>query len=129
YTAGQVAAGAGKVWLGSEFFHYQTATQLSTSPNRWRLSGLSNRGANCSTAGIGTHAIGDKFVWLDDPVKFVEIEVTEIGVARNFKPVTSGQNINSVSPVSVTINAPNFTITTPGDYNVAFDAGRNELIH
>jgi hypothetical protein len=126
YTAGEVTAGKGWVILGSEIFQYQTATQQSTTPNRWRLSVLSNRAAKCTvTTG---HAIGDKFAVLEG-AKFFQLELSEIGQTRNYKAVTLGQSIGDVSPISFTFNAPNFTPTTPADYNVSYDNGRNELVH
>lgn len=130
YTSGEVTAGAGLVYLGGEIFQYQTATQQSSTPNRWRLSVLSNRGAKCTSAFKATHAVGDKFVFLDAAnVIFVPLETAEIGQTRNWKGLTAGQDITAISPLSFTFNAPNFQVTTPGDYNLSFDSGRSEVLH
>lgn len=130
FTGGEVTAGAGLVWLGGEIFQYQTATQQSTTPNRWRLSVLSNRGAKCTMAAKATHVIGEDFAFLDAAnVLFVPLETAEIGVARNYKGFTAGQDITGITAVSHTFAAPNFKPTTPADYNLSFDAGRVEVLH
>ena len=124
-----MAGGAGKIWLGGEILQYRTATQFSTSPNRWRLSNLSNRGASCTTAAIATHTSTDDFVVLNDAVVFVALEPAEIGQTRNYKAVTDGRTLAQTAPLAFTFNAPNFQLTTPSDYNVTFDSTRNELLH
>ncbi len=130
FTSGEVTAGAGLVYLGGEIFQYETATQQSTTPNRWRLSDLSNRGAKCTLAFKATHAIGDKFALLDPAnVIFLPLETAEIGQTRNFKGLTAGQNLADITPLSFTFNAPNFQVTTPADYNLSFDSARNEVLH
>lgn len=130
FSAPEVAAGAGQVYLGGEIFRYQTATQQSTTPNRWRLSVLSNRGERCTGAFKATHAVGDKFAFLDPAaVTFLPLEASEIGQARNYKGVTAGLNLANYSPLSFTFNAPNFIVTTPPDYNLSFDSVRNEVLH
>jgi len=130
YTSGEVTAGAGLVFLGGEIFQYQTATQQSTTPNRWRLSVLSNRGAKCTAAFKTTHAIGDKFAKLDPAnVTFLPLETAEIGQTRNFKGFTAGQAISGITAQSFTFSAPNFQIVTPADYNLSFDSSRSEVLH
>lgn len=130
YTSGEVTAGAGLVFLGGEIFQYQTATQQSTTPNRWRLSVLSNRGAKCTTAFKTTHAIGDKFAKLDAAnVTFLPLETAEIGQTRNVKGFTAGQAISGITAQSFTFSAPNFQIVTPADYNLSFDSSRSEVLH
>lgn len=130
FTSGEVAAGAGLVYLGGEIFQYQTATQQSTTPNRWRLSVPSNRGAKCTSAFKATHAIGDEFALLDPAtIVFLPLETAEIGQTRNFKGITAGQTLASVSPLSFTFSAPNFVVTTPPDYNLSFDSTRSEVLH
>lgn len=130
FTSGEVTAGAGYVYLGGEIFQYQSAAQQSTTPNRWRLSVPSNRGAKCTDAFKATHVIGEDFVFLDPAnVIFLPLETAEIGQARNCKGITAGQTLASVSPLSFTFNAPNFQVTTPPDYNLSFDSARSEVLH
>ena len=130
YSSGDVAAGAGLIWLGGEILQYQTATQQSTSPNRWRLSVLSNRGAKCTAAKKSTHSIGEDFALLDPAaVIFLPLETAEIGQTRNYKVITAGQDLTAATPFSFSFGAPNFTVTTPADYNLSFDSSRNEVLH
>ena len=130
FTAPEVAAGAGLVYLGGEIFQYQTATQQSSTPNRWRLSVLSNRGSKCTAGFKATHAIGEDFAVLDpSTVIFLPLEPGEIGQTRDFKGITAGQNLADYSAVSVTFDAPNFQPTTPADYNLSFDGSRSEVLH
>ncbi len=131
FTTDQQLAGQGAVYLGGEFFLYLTADQQSTSPNRWRLSGLANRGAYETASYMSTHAIGEDFCFLDDPapVIFVPLASSEIGQTRDYKGITAGQALGDYSPVSFTFNAPNFVPVTPNDYNVTNDLERNAVIH
>lgn len=130
YTAAQVAAGAGLIWLGGEILQYQTATQLKIDPNEWELTELSNRGAKCTTAFQTTHEIGEDFVLLETAtVRFVQLAASELGVTRNYKGLTAGQELAEVDARALTINCPNLTITTPTDYAVSCDPLRREVIH
>jgi hypothetical protein len=121
---------SGFVWLGGELFNYGAATQLDTEPNEWRLSTLTNRGARCTEAAQATHMIGEDFALLDPlSVFFVPLASSEIGQTRNYKGITAGHALGDYSPLSFEFTAPNFAVTTPADYAVAFDAERNEVVH
>jgi hypothetical protein len=129
YTTPEIAAGAGKVFLGGEIFQYQTATQISTSPNIWELSDLSNRGAYCTADAQATHVAEEDFVLLNSAVVFVPVEQSELGETRQYKPLTGGGSLASTSAQSFTLSAPNFVITSPSDYVASFDATRNVMRH
>jgi len=132
YSGGEVSAGAGLVFLGGEIFQYRTATQLDDSPNQWRLSNLSNRGAKCTSAFKATHATGDKFAALDETaVLFLSLEASEIGQTRDFKGFTAGQDIDDIdiTATSFQFTAPNFQIETPSDYTLTLDQSRREVRH
>jgi hypothetical protein len=124
YTSGEVTGGAGYVMQGSLVYQYQTATQLSTSPNLWRLTVLSNIGAKCTTAEQGAHAAGERFVVLNTALRFISVESSEIGVARNYKVPTVGQDINDAGVISFTLTAPNVAVTTPADWTMTAGAGQ-----
>lgn len=125
FTSGEVAGGQGFVIAGDLVFQYQTATQLSTSPNRWQLSVISNIGAECSTN--GGLAAGQRFALLNQAFRFVAIEAEEIGVARNYIAQSSGQNEADCARVSFTCNAPNIALVTPADWTMT--AGSGEIKH
>ena len=127
YTAGEVTGGAGYAMQGELVYQYQTATQLSTSPNLWRLTTLSNIGAKCTTAEQGAHAVGERFVVLNTALRFIAVESSEIGQTRNYKVPTVGQDINDAGVISFTLNAPNIAVTTPADW--AMTAGAGSITH
>ncbi|MGE0133033.1 MAG: LamG domain-containing protein [Blastocatellales bacterium] len=129
YSPSEITAGKGYYYLGGEIFQARTATQITSSPNVWELSNLTNRGARCTSGVMGTHVVGDDLVSLDEAVVFVALPATEIGQTRNYKAVTAGQNVSQATAFSHTFTAPNFTPTTPADYSVTFDGTRNEVIH
>lgn len=121
YTTAEVAAGAGYVIIGHLIFQYETATQLSTSPNRWQLSTLSNIGAICSTN--GGLAAGQRFALLNDAFRFVAVESDEIGVEYDFIAQSSGQNEADCAVIPFICAAPDFDVTTPADFNLTAGAG------
>lgn len=131
FSSAEVTAGRGFVFLGGEIFQYEDAVQISSSPNRWELSTLSNRGARCTAAFIATHATGEDFLSLDDStsVIFASIPSSEIGLSRNYKIVTAGEDIGDVTSFSFTFNAPNFVPVTPADYDVQFDGTQIQVVH
>lgn len=116
YSAAEVTGGAGYVMQGKLVYQYQTAVQLSTSPNLWRLTNLSNLGAKCTTAENGAHVVGERFVVLNQALRFVAVEAAEINVARNYKVPTVGQDINDAGVIPFTVTAPNISVITPTDY-------------
>ncbi|MEN3329005.1 MAG: hypothetical protein V7638_3812 [Acidobacteriota bacterium] len=128
FTSGEVTGGAGYILIGNLVLQYQDAVQLSTSPNLWRLTTLSNIGAKCTSAQNGSHAAGERFVVLNTALRFIAVDSSEIGVARNYKVPTVGQDLADTGVIAFTITAPNISVTTPADYNVAA-ASAGELVH
>lgn len=106
YTVDEVAAGAGYVIVDDEIFQYQTATQLSTTPNRWELTDLSNRGANCSEDFTASHVTNGRFAVLDQSLRFVSIDTEMVGVGYPYIAVTSGQRDEDAGIVNFTCNYP-----------------------
>jgi len=119
YTAGEVTAGAGYIIVGELILQYQDAEQLSTTPNLWRLTTLSNIGAKCTSAENGAHAADERFVVLNQALRFISVESTEIAETRDYKAVTIGADINDAGVISFQLTAPNISITTPSDYAIA----------
>ncbi len=129
YTTAEVAAGMGYAWLGGEIFQYEDAAQISSTPNRWELSTLSNRGAKCTTAAIATHATSEDFLLLDSAVIFVALPATEIGQTRNYKGVTAGELVADATEKSYAFDAPNFVPVTPPDYSLSYDSTALQVVH
>lgn len=127
YTAGEVTAGAGYILVGDLVLQYEDAVQLSTTPNRWRLTTLSNIGARCTTAENGSHAAGERFVVLNTALRFVAIEADQIGVAYDYKAPTVGQDIADAGVINFTVSAPNTTPPSAAPFGSGFDSTTNEL--
>lgn len=112
-TEAAVLAGANAALLGNatdgwEIIQFRTATQPDTSmyPKRWRLSGLL-RGRRGSDFGLTLHGTDDYFVLLNTAILPLELDLTERGLARNWKAVTSGQLEADVTAQSFTWQAVN----------------------
>ena len=95
--------------------------------NRWTLSGLlrARRGTDYATS---THAAGERFVLLDGAVIFVGNDISDKGVARNYKGVTSGFAIADTAPTSFTWNAGSSTPLSVVDVAGARDGSNNLTI-
>jgi hypothetical protein len=100
-TEAQVLNGANAALIGNEIIQFQTATQLGSFDNRWRLSNLL-RGRRGSEYAVSTHATGERFVLLDGAVQFLAKSLVDRGVATNFKAVTAGINIADTPATSFT---------------------------
>jgi hypothetical protein len=111
------------VLQGDLIYQYENATQLSTTPNLWRIDTLTNIGARCTTAENGAHAAGERFVLLNQALRFVALENDEIGVARDYKAVTVGQDINDAGVINLTVTTPNTSVSTPADWTMTGGAG------
>ena len=123
-TEAQVLAGANAAMLGDEVIQYRTATQVGGFTNRWTLSGLlrARRGTDYATS---THVAGERFVLLDGAVIFVGNDISDKGIARNYKGVTSGFAIADTAPSSFTWNAGSSTPLSVVDVAGARDGSNN----
>lgn len=123
-TETQVLAGANAAMLGDEVIQFRTATQVGGYSNRWALSGLlrARRGTDYATS---THAAGERFVLLDGAVIFVGNDISDKGVARNYKGVTSGFAIADTAPTSFTWNAGSSTPLSVVDVAGVRDGSNN----
>ncbi len=89
----QVLNGANAANLGlDQIIQYKTATQVVGFDSRWELTGLlwGRRGSDYATALIPA---GSRFVVLDSAMVFIENELSERGIERNFKAVSSGFSV------------------------------------
>jgi hypothetical protein len=97
-----------RIILGTETIDYATATQLSTSPNRWQLGGGLYRGAAGTAGAVGSHLSTDKFTLADAALQYVAVEAGDVGVSRNFKVIQKGmhpQVLAQVTAVAFTVQA------------------------
>jgi hypothetical protein len=93
-----VLNGANKVSAGKEIFQFRDAEL--TAPSTYRLTGLL-RGRRGTEWAIGTHSSGESFVLLSGALPIVA-GGGDLGVTRQFKPVTIGRSVASAT-------AQNFT--------------------
>lgn len=105
-TESAVISGANAAAIGAhgrwEIVQFQTATQIS--PTRWQLSGLL-RGRRATEHNIGTSLVADYFVMVSagGVVRF-PLQISEIGVARYYRPVTFGTSAAETTTISFTGN-------------------------
>jgi len=86
-----VLDGANVAVLGDEIIQFRNATQLG--PNLYRLSGLL-RGRLGTEAAIVGHAVGERFVLLDDAVKSLSIPASSIGQGWTIRAVSFGDALS-----------------------------------
>jgi len=84
--------------VGNEVIAFTTAARVAGFPNRWTVSRLRRR-----LKGTGSqHIAGERVLLLTDAVKFIPLDVSEFDRTRNYKFVSSGQNISSASVYAFT---------------------------
>lgn len=107
-TEAQMLNGANVGMLGEEVLQWQTAVQPDpvNAPRRWRLSRLL-RGRRGSEYATGTHVADERFVVLDSAIQPITLPLSERGIARNYKGVTSGQSVASAPFASFAWDATN----------------------
>lgn len=99
-----VLSGANAALLGDEIIQYKTATLVSTG--KYALSGLL-RGRLGTEWATATHVAGERFVLLNGALDKQIIASNLIGLQRQYKAVTVGNSLTSVS-------AQDFTYTGVG---------------
>ncbi|MGX5220223.1 phage tail protein [Pseudomonas segetis] len=84
------------------------------------------RGDKGTEWATGLHQVGDYFILLDDPDNaFIGSSVQTIGLARDYRAVTSGASIDSSSDVPFTYNGVNLEPLSPVDAKAARDGSGN----
>lgn len=111
------AWGAAGRWEIGQFI---TATLVSAGA--YTVSGLL-RGKRGTEQYTGTHASGDRFILLDDPdLAGIAIDISHLGVARHYRGVTSGQDIDDVTSQLFTysgVNKKPFSAVNPAGVNAS----------
>lgn len=96
-----VLNGANVAAVGGEVIQFTTATLVGT--NEWELSGLL-RGRNGTEYAFDTHGAGETFVLLTDAtVRLTTLQYEEVGLARKYKGVSSGQPVSDATAETVTL--------------------------
>ena len=121
-TAAQVLDGANFAVVGNEVIQFQTASRVSGYANRWTLSAL-RRGQKKTGGYTATHASGERFVLLNSAVRFVPMQLAELGLQRTWKGVTAGQSIESAAPLTFAWQGQQVVPDTPQGFTVTFIGG------
>ncbi|MCK4609477.1 MAG: phage tail protein, partial [Gammaproteobacteria bacterium] len=102
-TEANILNGVNACLIGNEILNFITATL--EADGTYTLSGLL-RGRKGTEWAAPAHAAGDRFVFLDEATMSTIIQdSSEIGVARDYKGVTTGGNLQTTSSESFTNNA------------------------
>jgi hypothetical protein len=94
-----VLNGANAGVLGNEIFQFKTATLIE--PGKYTLGGLL-RGRLGTEWAVGSHAAGERFVFLDGNVQKQILANTMIGLNRIYKGVTFNSSLSSASAQNLT---------------------------
>ena len=97
-TAEQALDGANVFVFGGEVIIVETWTRDNDYPNRWTASILHRGQKNTKTA-TANHQTGERVVFLNDAVKFVALDKSEIGILRQWKFVTAGQSLEDSAEI------------------------------
>jgi hypothetical protein len=84
--------------FGDMVGQFATATQVAGSPNRWSLSVLLN-GRRGTESHVTDSFAGKRFVLIDNAVKFVAAQVTDINNNLTYRAVSSGQSLADAATV------------------------------
>lgn len=92
-------SGENTALVGNEIIRFQSAVLIA--PNTYQLSDLL-RGRRGTEWAIATHTAGEDFYLLSGYNERVQGQTVDIGRTLHFKAITSGQTLQSVSPVVIT---------------------------
>lgn len=113
------------------FFYGSEALQAATVVDNGNLSyTLSDfyRGRFGTTATELTHSASEAVVYLDGSEKFVAIDPARIGIAYNYKVVTTNQDVADATPISFTWTGGTIKALRISDVVLATDASNDTLI-
>jgi hypothetical protein len=118
-TKAEALDGPSNVWvIGDEVIIAATGTRVTGQPNRWTLSNLQRR-LRDSVAASATHAVNERAVLVNSAVRYTTLNANESGVTRNYRCVTSGQDLADAATLSFTWSGQGITPTALGGVDVA----------
>lgn len=97
----EVLNGANGILFGNEVLQFASAIAVSGQPRTYDLSVLL-RGRKGTEWAMGSHAINERVVLLDDAIRFIPRPLTDRNVAATYKAVSSGQILEDQGNVSFT---------------------------
>lgn len=105
---------------GDMVFNFATATQVGGFPNRWQLTALLN-GQKTTVPEIPLVGSGDRFVLLNDAVKPVAMQESEINQLMSYRAVTSGQSLGDAATVTHVWTGVSLKPPAPSDLTAVRD--------
>lgn len=105
-TSLQAQDGANPFLIGSEVCIVQTWTRDNSFANRWVGTDIYRAERNTVKKAVG-HVAGERVVLLNDAVRFVPLDESEVNVARNWKFVTYGARIEDTARIAFTWTGDN----------------------
>lgn len=109
-TERDVLDGANVAVLGDEVIQFKTATQIAAG--QYRLSGLL-RGRLGTEEAIASHAIGERFVLLDNAVATLVVPASNYGKAWTIRAVTTGDALSNGEEATFTVAANSLRPLSP----------------
>jgi hypothetical protein len=115
------------VLQGDLIYQYENATQLSTSPQTLAPRYADQHRRQVHHCREWITRCRRALCAAQQALRFVPVESDEIGVARDYKVPTIGQDINDAGVINFTLSAPNIAVTTPSDWTMT--AGSGTITH
>lgn len=126
-TEADIIAGANLAVAGDTVFNFATATQVPDNPNRWELKKLLN-GQKETDAFISLVAVGDRFVLVNDAVKFFPMDIADLGNTRSYRAVTSGQSLGDAATLTHVWTGNMTRARKVSDVTIVKDASNDYMI-
>lgn len=84
--------------IGDEVIQFTTAAQVGGQPNRWTLSGLlrGRRGTEYATT---THVLNERFIFLNEAVKFIPMNAFDLNRPHDYRMVSNGQSLDDAATI------------------------------
>lgn len=86
---------------GNMLFNFADATQEAGFPNRWTLTTLLN-GQRGTDPFISDVVAGNRFVVINEAVKFVPMDLADLNVEYDYRAVTIGQSLDDAATIPAT---------------------------
>lgn len=86
---------------GDMLFYFADATQVADFPNRWTLTTLLN-GQSETDDLIADVSAGDRFVLINEAVKFVPMDIDDLNNEFDYRAVTVGQSLDDAATIPAT---------------------------
>ncbi len=74
------------------------------------------------------HGADEDVIYLNGAEKFVAIDPARVGIACNYKVVTTNQNVSDATPISFTWTGGTIKVHAPTDFHCFFDSSNNNAL-